>query len=102
MAVNTLTSFVTDEPYVGQRLGILAPGILRDVGDVADLAALTAPRRVVIAGGVAGNGKALTADQLKANYSSAAKRWELLKAEKNFVLTADTDAAKLLETLGGK
>ena len=37
----------------------MAPGILRDVGDVAHLAALVAPRRVVIAGGVAGDGKPL-------------------------------------------
>ena len=31
-------------------MGVMAPGILRDVGDVAHLAALAAPRRVVIAG----------------------------------------------------
>ena len=37
----------------------MAPGIVRDVGDVADLAALIAPRRVVIAGGVGGDGKPL-------------------------------------------
>ena len=39
-AINTLASLVTDEPYTNQRLGTLAPGILRDVGDVAHLAAL--------------------------------------------------------------
>src|SRR5262249_36143908 len=61
-AVNTLASYVTEEPYVGQRLGVMAPGMLRDVGDVAHIAALVAPRRVVIAGGVAGNGKPLTAE----------------------------------------
>ena len=34
VAINALASYVTDEPYTDQRLGTLAPGILRDVGDV--------------------------------------------------------------------
>jgi sugar lactone lactonase YvrE/cephalosporin-C deacetylase-like acetyl esterase len=72
-AVNTLASFVTDAPYTNQRLGTLAPGILRDVGDVAHLAALCAPKRVVIAGGVNGSGKALTADELATAYKLAGK-----------------------------
>ena len=42
-AVRTLASYRTDVPYEGQRLGLMAPGILRHVGDVADLAALVAP-----------------------------------------------------------
>jgi len=71
-AVNTLASFVTDAPYTNQRLGTLAPSILRDVGDVAHLAALCAPKRVVIAGGVNGSGKALSADELAAAYKPAA------------------------------
>ncbi len=29
-----LASYVTDQPYEGQRLGTLVPGILRDAGDV--------------------------------------------------------------------
>src|SRR5262249_41900379 len=48
--VESLASFVSDEPYRGQRLGVIVPGILRDVGDIPHLAALVAPRRVVIAG----------------------------------------------------
>jgi sugar lactone lactonase YvrE len=70
-AVNTLASFVTDAPYTNQRLGTLAPGILRDVGDVAHLAALCAPKRVVIAGGVNGSGKDLSADELAEAYKPA-------------------------------
>ena len=57
-AVGTLASYVSDEPYRGQRLGVIVPRILRDVGDVPHLAALVAPRRVVIAGGVSGGGQA--------------------------------------------
>lgn len=50
--VNSLASYVTDQPYVGQRLGLMVPAIVRDVGDVAQIAALIAPRSVVVAGGV--------------------------------------------------
>lgn len=80
-AVNTLASFVTDSPYTNQRLGTLAPGILRDVGDVAHLAALCAPKRVVIAGGVNGSGKALTADELAEAYKPAANAVTLTTPE---------------------
>jgi gluconolactonase len=71
--VNTLASFVTDSPYTNQRLGVLAPGILRDVGDVSHIAALCAPKRVVIAGGVNASGKVLTHDELITAYQPAAK-----------------------------
>lgn len=100
-AVNTLASYVTDEPYAGQRLGVMAPGVLRDVGDVAHLAALAAPRRVVIAGGVGGSGKPLTAEQLKAAYEPAARVWGVLKAEKELVIEEKADAAAVVRALGG-
>src|SRR6185437_13834965 len=98
-AVSTLASFVSDVPYEGQRLGILAPGILRDVGDVAHIAALAAPKRIVIAGGVLGNGKALTAEQRRAAYAPAIKAAKLLSAEKELVIQETVDAAKVIEAL---
>src|SRR6185369_591006 len=45
VALDSLASYVTDTPYKNQRLGLMAPGILREVGDVAHLAALCLPRR---------------------------------------------------------
>jgi cephalosporin-C deacetylase-like acetyl esterase len=83
-AIGSLASFVSDEPYISQRLGLMAPGILRDVGDVAHLAALSQANRVVIAGGVSGSGKALTAEQLKATFKPAtdALKVKLTIAEK--------------------
>ena len=48
--IGGLSSYVSDVPYENQRLGIMVPGILRNVGDIPHLAALTAPRRLVIAG----------------------------------------------------
>lgn len=95
-AVNTLASFVTDEPYTNQRLGTLVPGILRDVGDIGHIAALCAPKRVVIAGGVSAGGKALKADELAATYEPASKAFKLLGKEKDFVITTPADVLKEL------
>lgn len=76
-AVRTLTSFISDVPYEGQRLGTLAPGILRDVGDVPHLASLGFPRRVAIVGGVTGAGKPLDASALRNIYAPARQIDEL-------------------------
>jgi len=70
-AVGTLASYITDVPYEGQRLGTLVPGILRDVGDVPHIAALAKAKKLVIAGGVTGNGQPLTATQLRTAYAAA-------------------------------
>ncbi|MFO0801810.1 MAG: acetylxylan esterase [Gemmataceae bacterium] len=88
-AVGTLASFISEVPYEKQRLGTLVPGILRDVGDVPHLAALVAPRKVLFAGGVAGNGQPLNADQLKAAYAAASKA----------VIEEKADPAKVMELL---
>lgn len=57
--VNSLSSFVSDTPLRGQRLGLMAPGVLRDVGDIPHIAALIAPRPLTILGGTAGGGATL-------------------------------------------
>ncbi|MBN9118319.1 MAG: SMP-30/gluconolactonase/LRE family protein [Planctomycetes bacterium] len=100
--VDTLASFVTDEPYTNQRLGLMAPGILRDVGDVGHIAALCAPKRVVIAGGVSAGGRALKPDELAAAYEPAAKVFKLLGREKNLVLTTPADVLKELGLTAAK
>ena len=64
VTINSLASYVTDEPYRNQRLGLMVPGILRDVGDIAHIAALIAPRKVTIVGGVTGGGKTIHGDDL--------------------------------------
>ena len=94
-AVNTLASFVTDEPYANQRLGVMAPGILRDVGDVVHLAAIAAPKQVLIAGGVSATGKPLTLDQLKAAYRPAMK-------SKGLTIEEKLDAAGVIKALTPK
>jgi cephalosporin-C deacetylase-like acetyl esterase len=98
-AVGTLASYLSDGPYVGQRLGVMAPGIVRDVGDVAHLASLAAPRRVVIAGGVAGDGRPIAAEQLRWSYRAASRAWGLLDAGREFSLLEVKDPAGVVEAL---
>ena len=83
-AFDTLSSYVTDTPYEGQRLGIIVPAILKNFGDVPDLAALIAPRRVLIAGGVRGNGQELQTPELRDNYIRAQNAYALSSASGRF------------------
>jgi hypothetical protein len=98
-AVGTLASYVSEGPYVNQRLGIMAPGVLRDVGDVPHIAALAAPKRIVIAGGVSGSGEPLAGDRLREAYRPASRAWDLLKAPKELVILDKTDAAAVIAAL---
>ena len=70
VTVNSLASYVTDEPYRNQRLGVMVPGILRDVGDIQHIAALIAPRQVTIVGGVTGSGQVIHGDDLLKQFRS--------------------------------
>ncbi|MBX7259965.1 MAG: acetylxylan esterase, partial [Candidatus Hydrogenedentes bacterium] len=99
-AVNTLASFVTEMPYRNQRLGILAPGIIPAVGDVAHLVALIAPRRVVIAGGVRGDGSPLDAATLRATYATPTTVWRDLGLPAELVLLEQPDGAAIASALG--
>jgi hypothetical protein len=68
VTVNSLVSYVTDRPYTGVRLGLMAPAILREVGDIAHITALVAPRPVLIAGGVFGDAKPIGAAALREQF----------------------------------
>lgn len=69
--VDMLATFVSETPYKGQALGVLVPGLLRDVGDAAHLAALVGERQVDVAGGRLGDGSTLDESRLKAIYAEA-------------------------------
>jgi dienelactone hydrolase len=60
VAVDLLASYISETPYENQRLGVVIPGILRDFGDVPQLAAMISPRQLIIAGSVWGDGRQLT------------------------------------------
>jgi len=98
-AIGTLASYITDKPYVGQNLGLMAPGILREVGDIPQIAALVAPRRVVIAGAVGGDGKALTAVEVGSAFGEATRAWNLLGAGDALSLTETRDIAETVKAV---
>lgn len=85
-AIETMASYATDRPYRNVRLGLMVPGILKDFGDVEDIAALVAPRQVEIRGGTDGVGAALTSNQLADKYKTTRRVFELLDASHGFKL----------------
>ena len=98
-AAGMLASFVTDEPYQGQRLGIMAPGILRQAGDVGHLAALVAPRKCVIAGGVTGGGKPVHAATLRAAFAFAQSAYRIEGAPAALGILPAADAQEIVKAL---
>ena len=97
--VGVLTSYICDVPYEGQRLGIMAPAIVRDVGDIQHLAALVAPRKMVIAGGVGGGGQEFDHGTLKEQFRFTKQIYSLEKAARSFVILPSTETADLLNAL---
>jgi hypothetical protein len=96
-ASGMLASYVTQEPYQGQRLGLLAPGLLRDAGDIPHLAALIAPRPVVIGGGVTGGGLPLDAASLEAAFTFTRQAYAASGVSDRLHVVAETDPDQLAE-----
>ena len=89
--VDPIVSLVTDTPYaVGTLMGLLAPGLLK-VGDVPHLAALVAPKRLVIAGGVSPQGRKLTQKELEAAFRFTSGVYEAMKMGDWLTIAADPD-----------
>jgi cephalosporin-C deacetylase-like acetyl esterase len=99
VTLDTLVSYVTDAPYKNQRLGVMAPGMLRDVGDIAHLAALCLPRRVVFAGGVLGDGTKLSAAELQKTLAPATQVAKLLRADSSLQVMASDDSDAIVNSL---
>lgn len=99
-AIGTLGTYVTESPFVGQRLGVMVPGMLREVGDVTDLAAMVAPRRLVVAGGVTAQGAAMTLEELTRTHERGAMAWEARGARGAFQRLGGEDWAGVAAGLG--
>ncbi len=94
-AVDSLASFVTQEAYAtGTHMGLLAPGILR-AGDIPHLAALSAPRKLVLAGGVSPQGKKLTDNELKSAFAYTSGMYKLMGAESKVRIGAEMRAEEV-------
>jgi dienelactone hydrolase len=88
-AVEAPVSYVTAEAYApGTHMGLLAPGILR-VGDVPHLAALVAPRRLIVAGGVSPQGEKRTAAQIEESFAFTRGVYKLHKEEGKLSLMSE-------------
>ena len=103
--VNSLASYISDVPYRGQRFGVLAPGILREVGDIEHIASLIAPRLLTVSGGVTGDGAALDEAGLKAAYDftqqvygQSPSSFTGLYAHPLKIRTGEFDVAEFLKT----
>ena len=80
-AVDLLSSYISEVPYEGHRLGLIAPGILRDLGDVQHVAAMIAPRQLTIVGSVDGGGNPINPAQLRSAWTYATGVFQKVGAE---------------------
>jgi len=94
--VGSLVTYVSDVPYVNQRLGVMVPGIVRDVGDLPALAALIAPRTLVVASGVSGNGTLLPSAALHGAFASTRRVYALEHADSSLRITPSSAAADVI------
>ena len=93
--VDPMVSLVTDTPYAsGTMMGLLAPGLLK-VGDVPHLAALVAPKRLVIAGGVSPQGRKLTQKELEVALRFTIGVYEAMKMGDWLTIEAEPDWKKI-------
>jgi dienelactone hydrolase len=100
-AVDGLTTLVTEQAYAdGTRMGLLAPGLLR-AGDVPHLAALAAPRRLAVSGGVTAEGRKQTEAQLREAFAFTRKVYGLVKAERRLTVDGGENATALADALAG-
>jgi len=88
-------SFISETGYApGTPMGILAPGILK-VGDIPHLTSLIAPRRLIIAGGTALNGKKLSEKELKEAFDFTSKVYSANKAAGRLTITTEANWEKM-------
>jgi dienelactone hydrolase len=99
--VGAPVTYVTDEAYAqGTHMGLLAPGLMQ-AGDVPQLAALVAPRRLVVAGSVSPKGERRTAEQLREALAFTASVYKLHRAVGKLTLAAEATAAEVAAALAG-
>jgi dienelactone hydrolase len=99
LAFASPTSYLTDGPYAApMRMGLLAPGIV-GVGDVPHLAAMIAPRRLVIAGGVSPTGKRLSDAAIKEAFAFTTAAYKVNRASDRLTIAGDLKVEDLIKSL---
>jgi dienelactone hydrolase len=91
-SIGAPVTYITEEAYgPGTRMGLLAPGIL-GVGDIPHLAALNAPRKLVIAEGVTPQGKKLSEKEMTTAFGFTQLIYKLHKAGEKLRVVEKTEA----------
>jgi hypothetical protein len=83
------------KPWSGVPMGLIVPNIL-EVGDIGHLAALIAPRRLVITSGIEPEGHAATADRLADAFAFPRSIYRLLDGAANLTIGQAADVESLL------
>jgi dienelactone hydrolase len=97
--VGMTTSYVTDSGYPdGWHMGLLAPGILH-AGDVAQWAALLAPRSLALVDGITTQGRKLTERYLREAYAFTSAIYKLHGAEDRLTLAEGLPVDELVAKL---
>jgi hypothetical protein len=92
-------SLVTTTAYpTGTHMGLLAPGLF-EAGDVPHLAALLAPRQLIVAGGTSVEGKALEQRALEQAFAFTRLVYVLSKAKEQLLLGAKLKPADIAAKL---
>lgn len=95
IVIDPMATLVTDAPYAGGTyMGNLAPGLLR-AGDVPQLAGLSAPNRLVIAGGTTPQGRKLSQKELDEAFRFTSAVYKATKAPDWLTITAEPDWKKI-------
>jgi hypothetical protein len=79
-------------------MGLLAPGILR-VGDIPHLAAVCAPRRLLVSGGITPQGTKVKEKQLQEAYAFTAGIYKLHKKADRLTVAEEVAADDLAAML---
>jgi dienelactone hydrolase len=97
--VDTPVTFLTDKAYAdGWTMGLLAPGILR-IGDIPHLAALSAPRQLIVTGGIDAAGGKLAGRQLAEAFAFAQAMYRLIGAKDRLLVQEKTSPEELARLL---
>lgn len=84
---SSLGTFVDDQKFNGPRLGMLVPGLLRDVGDIGHIAAMIAPRQLTIEKPVSASGKLLSGEASRSALKVCSDVYKTLGRADAFVIT---------------
>ncbi len=100
VTIGSLATYVTDVPYEHQWLGCLVPRMLRRVGDIGHLAALIAPRPLVVAGAVLGAGTQVTAEPLRNHFAVTRAAYALEQAAERLTILDSSEPEPVVAALG--